>query len=92
MTTAVGAALSNELARAWSIGGGQKMEIQTVAVVSGDTGATITAQNLHTVECAIVTGGAITLTAQPTYATNVATLAFSDPLASVFLQVILLGK
>lgn len=91
MTTAVGAALSAELARAFSIGF-EKMEIQSVAVVSGDTGATITAKNLSRVDCALVTGGPVTLTAQPTYSGAVATLAFTDPAASAFLQIILLGK
>lgn len=91
MTTAASAALSNDLARSWAIGSNLKMQVVTVAVVSGDTGATVTATSMTTVRCALVTGGAITLTAQPTYATNVATLAFSDPAANAFLQVLLLG-
>ncbi len=91
MTTSVGAALAGELARSMSIGF-EKMEIQTVAIVSGDTGATITAKALGRVDCCLVTGGPITLTAQPTYSTNVATLAFTDPVASIFVQVVLLGK
>lgn len=91
MTTSVGAALAGELLRSMSIGF-EKIEIQTVAVISGDTGATITALTLNRVDCCIVTGGPVTLSAQPTYATNVATLAFTDPAANRFLQVILLGK
>lgn len=91
MTTAAGAALSGELARSMSIGF-EKIEIQTIAVVSGDTGATVTAKTLSRVDCCLVTGGSIALTAQPTYSGSVATLAFTDPAANVFLQVVLLGK
>lgn len=91
MTTAVGAALSGELSRAMSLGF-ENMEIQTVAVISGDTGATVTALRLARVDHAIVCGGPVTLTAQPTYSGNVVTLAFTDPAASRFVQVILLGK
>lgn len=92
MTTAIGAALVGELARAWSIGGGQRIEIQTVAVVSGDTGATVTAKQLSRVSQALVCGGPVTLTAQPTYSNAAVTLAFTDPAADRFLQIILIGK
>lgn len=92
MTTAIGTALTEELARAFAVGGGQRIEIQDLNIVSGDTGATVTAKNLHRVSQALVVGGPITLTAQPTYATNVATLAFTDPVASIFCKVVLIGK
>lgn len=91
MTTAVGAALAAELARSQSIGF-SKLEIQTVAVVSGDTAATVTANALSRVDAVLVCGGPVTLTAQPTVSGAVATLAFTDPAANRFLQVILLGK
>lgn len=92
MTTAVGTALVGELARMFAIGGGQNVEIQTVDVVSGDTGATVTAKNLHLVSQAIVCGGPVTLTAQPTYSGAAVTLAFTDPAASRYLQVVMIGK
>lgn len=91
MTTAAGAALTGLLSRMMSIGF-ENIEIQTVAVVSGDTGATVTALRLHNVDFAIVCGGPVTLTAQPTYSANVVTLAFTDPAASRFLQVVMFGQ
>jgi hypothetical protein len=91
MTTAAGAALTGELSRAMSIGF-ENIEMQTVAVVSGDTGATVTAKALQRVDFALVCGGPVTLTAQPTYSANAVTLAFTDPAASRFLQVVLFGK
>lgn len=92
MTTAAGTALTEELARAFAVGGGQMMEIQDLAIVSGDTGATITAKCLNRITQCLLIGGPVTLTAQPTYSTNVATLAFTDPAANRFCKVVLLGK
>lgn len=90
MTIAVGTALSADPA-SWSLGP-FKVEIQAIAVVSGDTGATVTATQLSRVDFAVVCGGPVTLTAQPTYSGAVATLAFTDPAANRFLQVVLFGK
>ena len=90
MTTAASANLSGNLARGYSVGP-KKVQWVTVAVVSGDTGATVTADSLQYIEFAAVCGGPVTLTAQPTYSGNVATLAFTDPVANRFLQVMCIG-
>lgn len=90
MSTAVGTA-SALVPASWSLGP-FKVEVQKIAVVSGDDSATITAAQLSTVDEAIVCGGPITLTAQPTISANVVTLAFTDPAANRFVKIILLGK
>lgn len=90
MTTAVNTALSADPA-AWSTGP-FKIEVVKLAIVSGDDAATITAAGLSRVDFAVVCGGPITLTAQPTYSGNTATLAFTDPAANRFVQVVLFGK
>lgn len=89
MSTAVGTALSASPA-AWSQGP-FKVEIQNVAAVSGDTGATVTAKSLQRVDFCTV-GGNCALTAAPTYSGTVATLAFTDPAANAFYTVTLYGK
>ena len=65
------------------------VQIMKFSVANGDTSGTITATSLKNVTMAVVTG--ITMTAAPTFAANVVTLAFADPLATVHGQVILYG-
>lgn len=91
MTTAVGSAITGELSRLMSIGY-ENMEVQTLAIISGDTVGTVTAKTLNRVDHAIVCVGSLTLTAAPTYSANVVTLAFTDPAANRFGSIILLGK
>ena len=62
-------------ARVWSVGP-VKFQLMTWTAVSGDTTGTITADRLSRLMHVIVDGG-IVFTAAPTYATNVATLAFA---------------
>lgn len=90
MSLAVGVALSADPA-AWSVGP-FKMEVQYINVISGDTGATVTAASLSRVDFCVVGGDGVVLTAQPTYSGAIATLAFTDPTANRFLQIILFGK
>lgn len=90
MSIAVGAALSADPA-SWSLGP-FKVEVQKLDIVSGDTGATVTAAALSRVDFAVVGGDCPTLTAQPTYSGAVVTLAFTDPAASKFASIILFGK
>lgn len=90
MSTAVATASSN-IPLSFSIGP-VKIQILSVAVVSGDDGATVTASRLSSIDEVLVMGGPVTLTAQPTISGNVATLAFTDPVADRFLKVICLGK
>lgn len=74
--------------RAFSIGP-KKIQIKTFTVASGDTSGTVTFDGLARLDAAIVTG--LVQTAQPTVATNVATLAFADPVATVMGQIIGIG-
>lgn len=67
-----------------------KMQIKTFSAASADTTGTVTFDRLSSVQFVIVSG--LTQTAQPTYATNVATLAFVDPAATVHGQIIAFGK
>jgi hypothetical protein len=89
MSTAVGTSLSTTPI-SWSLGP-KKVEIQTLAIVSGDTVGTITAAGLSRVDHAIVVVGSLVLTAAPTYSNAVVTLAFTDPAASLFGSIILIG-
>lgn len=67
------------------------MQIMTWSAISGDTSGTITADRMHTVSHIIIDGGLV-MNAAPTYATNVVTLAFNDPVASVFGTCLVFGK
>lgn len=75
--------------RAFSIGP-VKVQIMNYSIASGDTSATITFDSLASVSQIVIHGMA--LTAAPTYATNVVTLAFVDPAATRYGQVIAYGK
>lgn len=63
--------------RSFSIGP-LKVQVLTYTAADNDVAGTITADALKEVSHVIVDGGLV-LTAAPTYATNVATLAFADP-------------
>lgn len=91
MSTAAGAALTGEFARAFAEGF-SKIEIQSLSIVSGDTGATITAKNLASVQLAVPMLSSVTLTGLPSISGNVVTLAFTDPAANRFGYVVLYGK
>ena len=67
-------------ARSFSIGP-IKMQIKTITAASADVAGTITFDALSSVETVLVTS--LTLTAAPTFAGSVATLAFVDPAATV---------
>lgn len=71
--------------------GNIKIEIMDVPIVSGNTGATATALSLYRVDYAILSANVVQ-TAVPTYATNVATFTFTDPVATVKGQCILFGR
>ncbi len=67
------------------------MQLMTWSAISGDTSGTITADRLHTVSHIIIDGGLV-MNAAITYSGNVATLAFNDPVASVFGDIMVFGK
>jgi len=70
--------------------GPNKMQLMTWAVVTGDVSGTITSPSLSVIHQVILSGG-LSLTSAPTYAGNVATLAFADPAATVVGTVICIG-
>lgn len=76
--------------RSYSVGP-QKIQILTWSAISGDTSGTVTCDRLSSVQHIIMDGGLI-LNAAPTFATNVVTLAFNDPAASVYGTLIVFGK
>lgn len=69
--------------------GDKFIEIQEMPVISGDVSATVTASALSRIDYCIVIG--VTLTGYPTYSGNTATLAFTNPLATLKAQLILIG-
>lgn len=69
------------LSRSFSIGP-IKVQIVQIAAASGDTAGTVTFDKLSRVELCIVAAD-LGLTAQPTLSTNTATLAYTDPAATV---------
>lgn len=60
-----------------------KKQFFTYTAISGDTSGTITLDRLSLVLAIFMDGGLVN-TAAPTFATNVATVAFADPLANAF--------
>jgi len=76
--------------RAFSIGP-FKIQIMTWSVASADVSGTLTADSLSRVDAVYLSGG-LTLTAAPTFATNVATIAFVDPAATRYGTALLIGK
>ena len=67
-----------------------KMQIKTITAASADVSGTITFDNLSSVSAVSVTG--LVLSAAPTFSSNVATLAFVDPAATVYGIAIGFGK
>lgn len=76
--------------RSFSVGP-LKMQILTFSAASGDTSGTVTCDRLYSVQHIIMDGG-LTLTAAPTFATNVVTLAFNDPAATVYGTIVVYGN
>lgn len=76
--------------RAYSAGPIKK-QILTWSAASADVSGSITATGLSSVSAVIIDGGLI-LNAAPTFATNVVTLAFNDPAATVYGTCIVFGK
>ncbi len=90
MTTAAATASTALAYPAFSVGP-VRMQIMDISIVSGDDGATATADRLSKVDYAVLIGD-VRQTAVPTYSGNVATFAFADPAATVKGTVILFGK
>lgn len=84
------AALSGDLARAWSWGP-VKVEIRSIAAANTDTSGTVTAERLERVDAAIVVN-AVTLDAAPTISGKTVTLSFADPGGDVDGHIILIGR
>lgn len=74
----------------WSLGP-VKVQILDLGIVSGDVSATATATGLSSVDYAILIGN-VRQSAVPTYATNVATFTFADPVATVKGHVLCFGR
>lgn len=67
-----------------------KMQLLTYAAASGDTSGTVTADRMTRI-VAVFVDGKIFQTSAATFAANVATLTFADPVATVVGDVIVLG-
>jgi hypothetical protein len=76
--------------RALSIGP-VKLQLMTFTAVSGDTSGTITASAIIDRIDQIIIDGGLKLTAAPTFSGNVATIAFADPAANAFGNIIVIG-
>jgi len=74
--------------RSWSIGP-LKLQLIDFSAASGATGGTATADALAEARWVCVTG--VTQTAAPTMSGNVVTIAFTDPAATVYGQMMVLG-
>lgn len=85
---AITAASPSAEPRSWSIGP-LKAQLIDFSAASGATGGTATADALSTAKWAIVTG--VTQSAAPTFSGNVVTIEFTDPAATVYGQIIVLG-
>lgn len=68
-----------------------KCQILTWSAISGDTSGTVTADRLTTAKHIIIDGMGKGLSAAPTFSGNQVTLAFADPVASVFGTCIVFG-
>lgn len=76
--------------RSWAEGP-WRYQVLTYSVASGDTSGTITADRLSSVMHVFLDGGLI-LTAEPTFSNNVVTLAFSDPGATRYGTILVIGR
>ncbi len=70
--------------------GPRKCQIFTFTAVSGDTSGTVTATGMQYVENIVI--DSLVLTAAPTFATNVVTLAFANPAANRFGTLMVFGR
>jgi hypothetical protein len=77
--------------RSFSIGP-WKEQIMTYSVASGDTSGTVTADSLTEIVAIIVDGVCGVATAAPTFAGNVATLAFVNPAATRYGTIRVIGR
>lgn len=75
--------------RSFSVGP-LKQQLLTFTAASGATSGTATCDRLSSVVYAHVSG--VTQTAAPTFSGNVITLAFVDPAATIFGQIIAYGR
>lgn len=76
--------------RAFSIGP-VKVQVLTYSAASADTSGTATATSLTSISHVLLDGGLI-LSAAPTFSSNVVTLAFNDPAATVYGTMLVYGK
>lgn len=76
--------------RSFSIGP-VKVQMLNYTCASGDTSGTVTASNLSSID-AVIVGGGLLVTAAPTISGNVATLAFSDPVANRAGTILVVGR
>lgn len=81
--------LSTKEARKFSMGGPLRAEIHTWTAASGDTSGTVTASRLSTVHHCIVDG--LQSTAAPVCSGKTAVLAFTNPGATVYGTLLLIG-
>lgn len=75
--------------RSFSVGP-LKMQLINFSIANGDTSGTITCDALSSVVYVSLHG--LALTAAPTFATNVVTLAFVDPTATRYGQCVAFGR
>lgn len=87
---AFAATMSTEEPRSYSEGP-LKKQFFTWTCASGDTSGTITADALTSVVHVMLDGG-LSYTAAPTFSGNVATIAFTDPVANSFGTGVAWGK
>jgi hypothetical protein len=73
----------------WSLGP-VKMQVFDVAHISGDTTCAVTADRMNKVLWAFL-ASSVVQTSAPSFATNVATFTFTDPVATVKGQCIVFG-
>lgn len=83
------ATLSTSEPRVFSLGGPLKGELHTYTVGTGITTGTVTSKSLHTVYHAYVDG--LRGTALPVCSGSSAALTFTDPAATVFGTILLIG-
>lgn len=76
--------------RSFSIGP-LKVQIMTYTAASGDTTGTVTADRLRTITH-VVLDASLVMTAAATFSTNQATLAFTNPGATVYGTLICFGR
>ena len=75
--------------RSYSVGP-WKQQVLSFSAASGATGGTATADSLSSVEYCVVTG--VVQTSAPTFSGNVITIAFTDPAATVYGQIVAFGR